>query len=263
MSTKSIAKHFVLSKTGGKQQSVITMILLHLLPGGLTMLLMLLVSPLLQRLGIYPGVPVFFVFVAPALILMQLGYLYYQGKRLNGKYSLQGIVLYRDHPMPWWKTAVLALPILAWIAFVFFVAKPPLNGFFLQHFFAWMPANFLDEAFLTHLDQYSPSFLRVIGVLFTLSITLGGVVEELYLRGYLLPRMESLGGWAPFVNVLLFSLYHFWSPWENVVRLLALTPWVYATWRTRNLYLPLLIHSIINAFSGISLMILVLGLIEG
>lgn len=261
MSTANIAQHFEFVKTGEKQLSVSAMIVLHLLPGALTMLLMLLVSRLLPRLGIYPGVPVLFVLVAPALIPMQLGYLYSQGKRLNGKYSLQGIVLYRNHPMPWWKIAALALPILAWIAFMFLAARPPVNGFFIQHFFAWMPENFLDEAFLDHLSEYSPTFLRIIGVLFTLSITLGGMVEELYFRGYLLPRMASLGGWAPFLNVLLFSLYHFWSPWENVVRLLALTPWVYATWRTRNLYLSLLIHGIINAFSGISLLILVLRFI--
>jgi uncharacterized protein len=258
MNTTHIAQRLQPEKAWDEQLPAASMILLHLLPGALTMLLMLLVSRLLPRFGIYPGLPVLFVFVAPALILMQLGFLYYQGKRLNGKFTLQGIVLYRDHPMPWWKTVSLALPILACIAFVFFVARPPLHGFFAQHFFAWIPANFLDEAFLDHLSQYSPSFLRVIGVLFTLSVTLGGAVEELYFRGYLLPRMESLSDWAPFLNILLFSLYHFWSPWENVVRLLALTPWIYATWRTRNLYLSLLIHIIINAFSGISLLSLIL-----
>lgn len=251
---------FCTDRTRKEQLSVASMIILHLLPGGLTMLLMLLVSLLLQRVGIYPGIPVLCVFVAPVLILMQLGFLYYQGKQLNGRYSLQGIVLYRDNLIPWWKIAALSLSILAWIAFVFYVARPPLNAFFLQHFFTWIPGNFLDEAFLAHLRAYSPSFLRTICVLFTLSITLGGAVEELYFRGYLLPRMESLGGWAPFLNVLLFSLYHFWSPWENVVRLLAVTPWVYAAWRTRNIYMPLWIHGIINAFSGISLLITVLGL---
>jgi membrane protease YdiL (CAAX protease family) len=96
--------------------------------------------------------------------------------------------------------------------------------------------------------------------LFTLSISFGGAVEELYFRGYLLPRMESLGAWAPLVNIVLFSLYHFWSPWENIVRLLAMLPWFYAVWRTRNIYLALLVHFIINTFSGVSLLILILQL---
>jgi membrane protease YdiL (CAAX protease family) len=103
----------------------------------------------------------------------------------------------------------------------------------------------------------SPGFLRITVILAAISITLGGVVEELYFRGYLLPRINWLGGWSPVVNIVLFSLYHFWSPWENVVRLLALTPWIYATWRTRNIYLALFIHIFINAFSGISPILLV------
>lgn len=184
MRSTSISQPFPLTGTSGLQLSAPSMILLHLLPGGLTMLVMLLVSSLLQQFGVFPVIPVLFVVVAPVLILMQLGFLFYQGKRLNGKYSLQGIVLYRDHPMPGWKMAALALPILAWIAFVFFAARPP----------------------------------------------------------------------------LMFSLYHFWSPWENMVRLLALTPWVYAAWRTRNIYLSVLIHGLINAFSGISLLLMVLDL---
>lgn len=232
------------------------MVILHLLPGALAMLLMLLVSPLLQKGGIYPGMPVLMAFCAPVLFVMELGYLYIQGRRRNGSFSLEGIVLYRDSRIPWWKTVILALPILAWIALIFFLVKPPVNAFFAQHLFGWMPANFLDEAFLNNMSQYSPGFLRITIILFAVSITLGGAVEELYFRGYLLPRMNWLGGWAPVVNIVLFSFYHFWSPWENVVRFLALTPWIYGTWRTRNIYLALLIHIVINAFSGISLIML-------
>lgn len=236
------------------------MIVFHLLPGALIMFLMLMVSRLLNANGMLPSVPVLFAFVAPFLILMQLGFLYFKGRQLNGKFSLRGIVLYRDNPMPWWKMIALGLPLLAWFALVWFVIKPPVNHYFITNIFNWMPANFLDEYFLENLNQYSPAFLKVLGVLFAFSITLGGMVEELYFRGYLLPRMESLGVWAPIANIVLFSLYHFWSPWENVARLLALTPWIFAVWRTRNIYLALLIHFIINAFSGISLLSLILRL---
>jgi membrane protease YdiL (CAAX protease family) len=237
--------------------SIFRMVILHLLPGALGMLLMLLASALLERWGIYPAMPVLMAFCAPVLIVLELGFLYVQGWRRNGSFSLQGIVLYRDSHIPWWKTAALALPILAWIALCFFIVKPPVNAFFARHFFGWMPVNFLDEAFLNNLSQYSPGFLRITVILAAISITLGGAVEELYFRGYLLPRMNWLNGWCPVINIVLFSFYHFWSPWENVVRLLALTPWIYATWRTRNVYLALFIHIFINAFSGISLILLV------
>ena len=76
-------------------------VVLHLLPGALTMLFMLLATFLLKELRIPPSVPVLFVFVAPVLILMQLGFLLYKGWQLNGKLSLRGIVLYRDDTSPW------------------------------------------------------------------------------------------------------------------------------------------------------------------
>ena len=168
--------------------SVARMVILHLLPGALAMLLMLLAGALFERAGIFPSVPVIFVFVAPVLALGQLAFLYYKGKQLNGKLSLQGVVLYREEPMPWWKIIGLALPIFAWIALVWFVFKPPLNNYFITNFFSWMPAYFFDEYFLNNLSQYMPSTLIVLGIFFTLSIALGGAVEELYFRGYLLPR---------------------------------------------------------------------------
>ena len=140
-----------------------------------------------------------------------------------------------------------------------FVCKPALNAFFITHVFSWMPAHFFDDFFLKNLGQYSAGTLRMLGMLFTLSISLGGVVEELYFRGYLLPRMAYLGRWAPLANTLLFSLYHFWSPWENLVRLLGLTPWIYTVWRTRNIYLSLLVHFVANAFSGLSLLSLIMA----
>lgn len=250
----------VASQTKEEQLGFGWMIVLHLLPGALAMTLMLIVSSLLKDIGLPPSVPVLFVFVAPILILMQIGFLYYKGWKSNGKFSLHGVVLYREKPLPWWKLIALTLPILAWIALIWFLIKLPVNGFFIENVFAWMPVSFLDEYFLENLNQYSPAFLRVIGVLFAISITLGGMVEELYFRGYLLPRMESLGVWAPIANTVLFSLYHFWSPWENVVRLLALSPWIFTVWRTRNIYFSLLIHFTINAFAGISLLSLILRL---
>lgn len=234
------------------------LVILHLLPGALTMLLMLTAGYIMENVGLFPSVPVMFTVIAPLLALGLLGFLFYKGRVLNGRLSLQGVVLYAPRPIPWGKTVRLALALFAWIAFIWFVCKPALNAFFITHVFAWMPAYFFDDYFLNNLGQYSAGTLRLLGILFTLSISLGGAVEELYFRGYLLPRMAYLGRWAPFVNVVLFSLYHFWSPWENLVRLLAITPWIYAVWRTRNIYLSLLIHFVINAFSGLSLLSLIM-----
>ena len=233
------------------------LIILHLLPGALLMLLMLLLAPQLKFIGLLPSLPVLFVFVAPLLVLGMLGFLYFKGRQYNGRLSLRGIVLYRDKPVNWWQTIGIAMLLFTWLAFIWYVCKPALNRFFITNFFSWMPNYLFDEQFMKNLSMYTPTTLRILGVLFAISISLGGVVEELYFRGYLLPRMEFLGGWAPTINILLFSLYHFWSPWENLARLLAMTPWIFAIWRTRNIYLALLVHFVINTFSGISLLVMI------
>ena len=234
------------------------LVILHLLPGALTMLLMLVTGYIMEEAGLFPSVPVMFTVIAPLLALGLIGFLFYKGKALNGRISLQGVVLYSPRPIPWEKTIGLACALFAWIAFIWYICKPALNEFFITHAFSWMPAYFFDDYFLNNLGQYSAGTLRALGILFTLSISLGGAVEELYFRGYLLPRMAYLGRWAPLANTVMFSLYHFWSPWENLTRLLGITPWIYTVWRTRNIYLSLLVHFVINAFSGLSLLSLII-----
>ena len=85
----------------------------------------------------------------------------------------------------------------------------------------------------------------------------GPLVEELYFRGYLLPRIPSRRGWAPLINVILFSLYHFFSPWQNVTRIVALIPLVYTVAWKRNIYLSIFTHCILNTLG----MILAAGLV--
>jgi len=243
----------VISKTRINNHILLKMIGLHLFPGALMLAALLLIAPLAEKAGFPPFEMAFGVAGLLIITVFQLGYMLYQGIKLNGRPSLQGIVLYRER-MPWWQYLVLMLPLLAWLAFVWYVLKPPVNHFFIDNFFSWMPGYFFDGYLLDNLHKYTQSSLLAVGILLTVAISVGGAVEELYFRGYLLPRMTYLGKWAPAVNMLLFSLYHFWSPWENVARLLALTPFIYSVWWKRNVYLAVLVHFTINLFSGISLL---------
>jgi uncharacterized protein len=230
---------------------------LHLLPGALAAGVMCCIAPLAERLGFPPLLAGFGVTGLLVITGFQLGYLFYEGRKRNGRLSLQGVVLYRQR-LPAWQILALALPIFAWLAFVWYVLRPPVNQFFIDNFFSWMPGFFFDDYFLANLHQYSFSSLLAAGILFTAAISIGGAVEELYFRGFLLPRLAFLGKWAPAANMLLFSLYHFWSPWENVARLLALTPFIYAVWWKRSVALAVLVHFTINLVSGISMLALIL-----
>lgn len=82
------------------------------------------------------------------------------------------------------------------------------------------------------------------------------MVEELYYRGYLLPRVSRLGKWAPLINTVLFSLYHFTSLWQNPSRIIAFLPMVYAVWWKRNIYLGILVHCALIVFNSLGILAL-------
>ena len=71
--------------------------------------------------------------------------------------------------------------------------------------------------------------------------------------------METLGRWAPLANVTLFSLYHFWSPWQFVTRILGIGPMVYAVSRTRNVYLGMVVHCGLNSLGVLLLSSQIIG----
>jgi membrane protease YdiL (CAAX protease family) len=114
--------------------------------------------------------------------------------------------------------------------------------------FSWVPDGYLIEQGLgSYLAEY-PRPVLVVTLL--LSLVLSGiaapVVEELYFRGYLLPRISRLGAWAPVLNVALFALYHMWTPWQSVTRFVSILPAAYAVQRTKSVYAYMWVHCALN-----------------
>ena len=76
------------------------------------------------------------------------------------------------------------------------------------------------------------------------------VTEELYFRGYLLPRMPTrFGRLKPAAHSLLFAVYHFDTPWMIPVRTLGILPLIYATIRTRSVRPAIVAHCLVNLAS--------------
>jgi len=254
MTTGNVAR----TESNVEQHSLVRSIVLHLLPGALTLLFYIFTGPLAEKLG-FPSGTALFVAAAVVFIPFELGYLIYQGRKLNGTLSLKGIVLLRE-PMPWWQYIVFALPLLAWTGLIMTIVAPPVDQVIIDTFFSWVPDWFFLFRSLDQLAQYSKSALLVMAIL---NLTLNGiavpVVEELYFRGYLLPRLSRFRGWAPLINVLLFSLYHFFSPWQNPVRIIALLPMVFLVWRKKNIYLGIWVHFAGNMFGALGMLAAFLG----
>ncbi len=224
---------------------------MHLIPGAGLTALYFVIGPSVMRAG-YPALLAILLCILVVLIPFELGFLLYQGSKLTGRATLQGVVLNRER-IPAWQYPAFVLVLLIWGALAFLLLTP-VDNFLIRTLFAWMPAwNFPAATQAQMLQASKPALITTLAFAFALNGVLGPVVEELYFRGYLLPRLPASSRWAPLFNVLLFSLYHFFSPWANVTRIVALIPLVYAVAWKRNIYLSMVTHVLLNTVGMIGL----------
>ena len=174
------------------------------------------------------------------LIPVQLGWLYYLAKkRRNRGWSLEGVVVY-DRPVPW-SRCFLWVPVILVPTAVIFVALEPITH--------WLETTHVGVSVLAKYQVTAAP--EAVGIVLIAHILLTGILvpitEELYFRGYLLPRMPSqFGRLRPAVHSLLFSVYHFDTPWMIPVRTLGLLPLIYTTLHTCSVRPGIVAHCVVN-----------------
>jgi membrane protease YdiL (CAAX protease family) len=233
----------VVDRLLGDRHSLPLSIALHLVPGALIVAVYLLIGePFADTIG-YPAFLGWAIALGLVLIPILIG-LMWLGRKRNGRYSLRGALHYIDKPIPRGKLVAMIIPLILWMM-VLGLALAPLNDFF-KDFFTWLPyadtGGSGNNAYLD-LDGYSHSILLTTMVI---CLPLTGIslplIEELYFRGFLLPRIAHLRGWAPVVSTVLFALYHFWSPWVFVSRVIFTFPGYWFAWREKDIRLSIGMH---------------------
>lgn len=237
------------------RHSLAKSIFLHLLPGVLIGICYFLLSPLVKDFG-FPTVMALIVSGILVLIPFELGFLLYQSIKTRQKFW-NGIVRYQKPLKIWqyilWVLVILLLAGLLFRAFGF-------ASEFLKQFFSWVPSDYtldmgLNGEFtkLSLIITYAFFFIFIVLVLPT--------VEELYFRGYLLPRMPSnLKGWAIPIHSALFALYHTWTPWLFITRTVGVLPLIYFVKRKENIYLGIAAHCVINSIDFIIGLVFIMNL---
>jgi uncharacterized protein len=84
------------------------------------------------------------------------------------------------------------------------------------------------------------------------------IVEELYFRGYLMPRISRFGWKTPILEDVLFALYHIWQPWAYVIILLTMISYIAPVFRKRNIYIGIWAHMSLNFLGNIAFLGLIL-----
>ncbi len=252
--------HVSLSQAGQptraiEQLRLPTLLALFLVPGALMTVAFVMIAPFIETAG-FPPIAALLVAILVVLVPIELGVILRAGR--GHEQRIRSVVPYR-RPLPL-RDWLWLLPLLVVAAFVGFGLSMAFEPAVIDGLFGWLPDWFVRPVDVDRIGEYSREvWLVTLAAYFVLNGFIGPIVEELYFRGYLLPRMEWMGRWAPLVNVSLFSLYHFWSPWQIVGRIIGFGPTVYAVRWKENVYLGMVVHCTLNTL-GVTL---VAGLILG
>ncbi|QIS15743.1 CPBP family intramembrane glutamic endopeptidase [Nocardia arthritidis] len=225
-------------------------IALHLVPGALIVAAYLLVGePFAEAIG-YPALLGWAIALCLILIPILAGLLWL-GRKRNGHFSFHGVLHYTGRPLSRGKLVAMVIPLIGWMLVVGFALAPVNN--FCKGFFTWLPYANTGDSPTSYLDGYSHSVMLTT---MAISLPLTGIslplIEELYFRGFLLPRIAHLGNWAPVASTLLFSLYHFWSPWMFVSRTIFTFPGFWFAWRDKDIRLSIGMHVGVDALLAAS-----------
>ncbi len=125
-----------------EQHSIGRSVVLHLLPGALITLFFAFTAPVARGLG-FPSLLAIFLAIPFVLIPFELGYLLREGRRRNGRLSLEGVVLYRE-PIPSWQFALLVVGLFVWSG-VAFALVGLLDAPLIEALFRWLPDWFFLE----------------------------------------------------------------------------------------------------------------------
>jgi membrane protease YdiL (CAAX protease family) len=216
-------------------------IALHLVPGVVIVAVYLvLAQPLVRALDL-PSFLGWAVALTLVLFPLQLGLLWL-GRYRTGRYTLRGVLGYLDRPVPRGRLVAMVAGLIVWFVAVS-SALTVLDAAVYEAFFTWIPFDDAGASATTYLDGNSRT---VMIVTLAASIPFTGfslpLIEEYWFRGFLLPRIAHLGAWAPVLSTVLFSLYHLWSPWVFLSRVIFFFPGPWFVWRKRDLRLSIGMH---------------------
>lgn len=226
-------------------------IVLHLFPGVVVFGAYLALTPAARTLGLPSNVALLVAFLAIGAPLL-LGLVIRAGRGQSA--GLFAAVAYRERAT--WKASASLVAVLSlWLVAVSSLVAPLEQSFQLAGMFAWVPADL-------RLADLLAAHRGALAILFVLSAVANVVVpiaEEMYFRGYLLPRIPLSPRSAVVVNTVLFSLYHIWLPWQLVSRVIGLLPMVAAVQRRRSVAIGMAVHVIVNSTGTLALLAMLPG----
>lgn len=224
---------------------------LHLIPGIVFALVFCLLAKTLMGGGATAYLALI-IAIPVCLVPTEMGIMLLWSMKTTGIPSFRTVLGYRARggSAEWLLIPLLLILIVLIISLV----TGPLSLWLESYLSSWVPEWLTTENTIRELSKVSSAQRRVTFLLaFVLSGLVAPIVEEMYFRGFLLPKMESMGIVAPIVNVFLFAIYHFYLPWNVPAIFFGFVPIAYAVWKRKNFLIGVITHSVINLLGVLQL----------
>lgn len=236
---------------------------LHLFPGILATALYI---PL-ARFFWNNNIPTIFALYSSMILILipfEYGILIYLSKKNNRvvlnfkeRIIIPSIVENRAKNKP--KTIIIfSLIALFWTVFILgFIDKQlGISVWIYENWFNWLPEYYTIASVYTNPENYSKGILALILVATLIfGAIIGPYVEELYFRGFLMPRIVKNKWVSPVLNAILFAFYHIWTPWMIPMRILALLPLTIFVWWKKDIKIGIYSHIVLNLMGDVILVI--------
>jgi hypothetical protein len=228
------------SATAALRLSALQAVGLQVLPGVPALVVYLVLAALLGRQGL-PALLALYLAILLAEVPASWFIMAYLTRKEQGRVSLANLFPWRRR-LRRWQYLLIGLPLAIVSVIIMGALQPTLAESLRLALFGWVPGWAIMDMSVG-FEGLSGGVLFTIWALGLVSATLvGGVTQELYARGFLLPRTAHLGAIAPVLNAAAFALLHLPSPWAWPVFFLVSLPWAIAVYRTRSVQLGLVGH---------------------
>ena len=231
------------------KHTAVQTILLHLLPGVMIAIVYFAFTPVFLHLGFPNSANILDAILA--MVPIQLGILLFVTKRKTGTYNIRSQIPYLEKSRL--KDYLIFIPLLAVWAILVSAVLTPVEHSLRDSLFAFIPSEFMIGNY--DISDYSNDKIIITSILLLIfNGIVAPFVEEIYFRGYLLPRINMSSNKAVVVNAILFSLYHFFSPWYFLSRVLMTIPLYYLVAKKQNIRLSIIAHTVANCIASLSIL---------
>jgi uncharacterized protein len=230
------------------------------IPPFLTMMLYILLTISFHEF--LPPLLLFFLSALFVLFPIQLFLILRENKKLYGNYTFK-IIFFEQRKQPLWLVILLGMMTFGFAGLMTLIWMPiesSIFSFLSIRLYESIP-NYFNWKDLDNLITYSKPVLLVTGILYLiLNGFIGPIVEELFFRGFLTKKLAINSLVAPLIISILFSIYHFWLPFDFFFRVIAFFPAFYLAWKLKDIRISIVFHCLSNIFTAIMFLIAILAL---